>query len=174
MFFEALTYFWSKLKWREVFPGSSVVKNSPTNAGDIGLFPGSERSPGEGNSYPLQYSWRENSMDRGAWWVTVHGVTWSQIQLNDWTTTMTGEVCLQRGFSMNDTDEHETRPNMGKSFINCRVLSRCQGMGVTTHCLAFGHSQNQEAYPVQFFAELRTRDPKPDLPSSFTSLLASR
>ena len=54
-----------------------VVKKPPANAGDIrdaGLIPGLGRSPGEGNSNPLQYSFLENSMDRGAWWVTVHGV----------------------------------------------------------------------------------------------------
>ena len=38
-------------------------------------IPGSGRSPGEGNGYPLQYSFMENSMDRGAWWAAVHGVT---------------------------------------------------------------------------------------------------
>ena len=56
------------------FPDGSVVKNSPVNAGDPGLVPGLGKSPGEGNGKPLQYSWVENSMDRGAWWATVHGV----------------------------------------------------------------------------------------------------
>ena len=55
--------------------GSSVVKNLPANAGDMGLIPGLGRSPGEGNGNPLQYSCLENSIDRGAWWATVHGVT---------------------------------------------------------------------------------------------------
>ena len=45
------------------------------NAGDLGLIPGLGRSPGEGNGYPLQYSCLENSMGRGTWWATVHGVT---------------------------------------------------------------------------------------------------
>ena len=56
------------------FLGGSVVKNLPANAGDIGSFPGSGRSPGEGNGNPLQYSYLGNPMDRGAWWATVHGV----------------------------------------------------------------------------------------------------
>ena len=56
------------------FPGGSVVKNPPANAADTGLIPGSGRSPREGNGIPLWYSCRDNSMDRGAWWVTVHGV----------------------------------------------------------------------------------------------------
>ena len=57
------------------FPGGSVVKNPPANARDTGFVPGSGRSPGEGNSNPLQYSHLGNPMDRGAWWATVYGVT---------------------------------------------------------------------------------------------------
>ena len=56
------------------FPGGSVVKNSPANAGDVDLIPESGRSPGGGNGNPLQYSCLGNPMDRGAWQVTVHGV----------------------------------------------------------------------------------------------------
>ena len=55
-----------------------MVKNPLANkgdAGDMGLIPGSKRFPGEGNGNPLQYSRLENSMDREAWWVTVHGVS---------------------------------------------------------------------------------------------------
>ena len=51
-----------------------MAKNLPANAGDAGLIPGLGRSPGEGNGNPLQYSCLENSMDRGAWWATVHSV----------------------------------------------------------------------------------------------------
>ena len=65
------------------FPGGSVVKNPPANAGDLGLIPGLERSPGEGNGYPLQYSCLENPMDRGAWPSAVHGATKSETGLND-------------------------------------------------------------------------------------------
>ena len=50
-------------------------KESTCNAGDGGLIPGSGRSPGEGNGNPLQYSGLENPLERGAWWVLVHGVT---------------------------------------------------------------------------------------------------
>ena len=56
------------------FPGGSMVKNSPANAGDAGLNTGSGRSLGERNGNPLQYSCLGNPMDRGAWWITVHGV----------------------------------------------------------------------------------------------------
>ena len=55
------------------FPGGSDGKESACNAGDPGLIPGSGRSPGNGN--PLQYSYIENSVDRGAWQATDHGVT---------------------------------------------------------------------------------------------------
>ena len=60
------------------FPGGSEVKASAWNAGEPGSIPGLGRSPGEGNGNPLQYSSLENSMDGGAWWATVHGVTKSQ------------------------------------------------------------------------------------------------
>ena len=56
------------------FPGGSDGKESTCNAGDAGFFPGSGRSPGEGNAYPLQYSCLENSTDTGAWRATIHGV----------------------------------------------------------------------------------------------------
>ena len=51
-----------------------MVKNPPCNARDLGSIPGLGRFPGEGNDKPLQYSCLENSTDRGAGWVTVHGV----------------------------------------------------------------------------------------------------
>ena len=49
------------------FPGNSESKASACNAGDLGLIPGSGRSPGEGNGNPLQYSCLESPMDGGAW-----------------------------------------------------------------------------------------------------------
>ena len=56
-------------------PGGSDGKNYACNAGDPGSVPELGRSSGEGNGYPLQYSCLENSMDRGGWQATVHGVT---------------------------------------------------------------------------------------------------
>ena len=59
------------------FPGVSVVKNPPANAGDlrdVGLIPESGRLPGGGHSNPLQYSCLEDYMDREAWWATAHAV----------------------------------------------------------------------------------------------------
>ena len=81
------------------FPGGSMVKNLPTNAGNAGdtsLIPGSRRSPGEGNGNPLQYSCLGNPMDRGAWRAIVHGVPKSQ---NDWVTEHTGMCLLYHLFS---------------------------------------------------------------------------
>ena len=71
------------------FPDGSEVKVSACNAGDLGLIPGSGRSPGEGNGNPFQYSCLENPMDGGAWWATVHGVAKSRTWLSDFTFTFT-------------------------------------------------------------------------------------
>ena len=57
------------------FPGGSDGKESSCNAGDQGSIPGSERSTGEGNGYPFQFSCLENPIDRGAWQATVHRVS---------------------------------------------------------------------------------------------------
>ena len=64
------------------YPGGSVVKNLPANAGNAGLTPGSGRSPGEVNGNPLQYFCLGNPMDREAWRATVHGVAKSQTRLS--------------------------------------------------------------------------------------------
>ena len=64
------------------FPAGTVVENPPVKAGDIrnvGSIPGSGRSPGGGHGNQLQYSCLENPVDREAWWVTVHGVTESDV-----------------------------------------------------------------------------------------------
>ena len=60
-----------------------MVKNPPASVGDLGLIPGSGKSPGEGNDDPLQHPCLENPMDRGDWRATVHRVTKSQTQLSD-------------------------------------------------------------------------------------------
>ena len=59
-----------------------MVKNPPASVGDMDLIPGSGRSPEEENGNSLQYSLLKNSMDRGAWWATVHGVAKSRMRLN--------------------------------------------------------------------------------------------
>ena len=66
-------------------PGGTVVKNPPANVGgarDRGSIPKLGKSLGVGNSNPFQYSCLENSMNSGAWWAVVQGVTKSQTQLS--------------------------------------------------------------------------------------------
>ena len=73
------------MKFAYDFLGGASGKESASNAGDIrdvGLIPGLGRSPGEGHGNPLQYSCLRNPLERGAWWVTVHRVTKSQMGLN--------------------------------------------------------------------------------------------
>ena len=75
-FIETTDSYLKKKKKVWAFQVVLVVKNLPANAGDIrdeSLILGSGRSPGGGHGNPLQYSCLENSMDRRAWWATVHG-----------------------------------------------------------------------------------------------------
>ena len=81
-----------KIQWRRDnlpspvfldFPGGSDGKDSACNLGDLDSVSRLGRSPGEGKSYPLQYSFLENSMDRGDWQTTVHGVAKSRTRLSD-------------------------------------------------------------------------------------------
>ena len=62
-----------RMSLEEGFPGVSDGRESAHNAGNLRSIPGSGRYAGKGNGNPLQYSCQENSMDRGAWWATVHG-----------------------------------------------------------------------------------------------------
>ena len=74
------------------FPGGSDGKESAYNARDSGSIPGSERSLGEGNGYPLQYSCLENSMNRRTWQDTVPGVSAGHdLATNTFTLCFTGE-----------------------------------------------------------------------------------
>ena len=70
------------------FPSGSDGKESAYDAGDLGLIPGSGRSPGEGNGNPFQYSCLGNPMNRGDWWATVHGVG------HNWVTNTLSEELL--------------------------------------------------------------------------------
>ena len=60
--------------WERAFPGGSVVKNPPANAGDMGSIPGLGISPGGGNGNPHQYSCLGNPIERGVWQATVYGL----------------------------------------------------------------------------------------------------
>ena len=75
-----------------------MVKNLPASAGDIRdmcSIPGWGRSPRGGHSNPLQCSWRENPMDRGAWWATVHGVAKTRTRLKQ--LSMHSKFSLRQG-----------------------------------------------------------------------------
>ena len=61
------------------FSGQESVCQCGRLAGDLSWIPGSGRSPGEGNGNPLQYSCLNNTMDRGAWWAIIHGITESDM-----------------------------------------------------------------------------------------------
>ena len=65
------------------FPGGSVVKNLPVDAGNAGSIPGSGRCPGGGHGNPIQYSCMENSKDRGGRQATIHGVAESRKPLGN-------------------------------------------------------------------------------------------
>ena len=77
------SYIWDLVISSVRFLGGSDGKESARSAGNPGLISGLGRSPGEGNGYPLQYSCLENSMDRGAWKTTAHGISKSQAWLRD-------------------------------------------------------------------------------------------
>ena len=74
---------------------------SACNAGDLGLIPGSGRSPEERNGNPLQYSCLENPMDRGAWWAAVRGVTKSRTVLSAIFLSYFKDDVNTSGFSIN-------------------------------------------------------------------------
>ena len=87
-------FFYLIISFGEGFPGGSMVKNLPANAGNSGSIPGSGRSPGEGNGNSVQYSCLENPMDRGVWQATVHEVTNSWTQLSDFTHSLPYWFCF--------------------------------------------------------------------------------
>ena len=80
---------WQRVRWLDGitnlmgFPGGSDGKESACNGGELSSIPGLGRSLGEGNGNAFQYFCLENSVDRGFWWATVHGVSKSQTWLND-------------------------------------------------------------------------------------------
>ena len=73
---------------------AQMVRNLPGNAGDLDSMPGLGRSPGEGNGYPLQNSYLENSMDRGAWLATVHRL--QRVRMTEWLTRREEVLGAQR------------------------------------------------------------------------------
>ena len=97
----------------------AVAKNLAANEGHACSIPGPGRSPGEGNGNPLQYSCLRIPVDRGAWWVTVHGVTKSQTWMSNWARTC--------------THAHTHTHTHTKSLPNNRQLNRKTGGLTETH-----------------------------------------
>ena len=91
----------------ESFSGVSDGKESACNAGDPGSIPGLGRSLGGGNGNLLQYSCLKNSMDRGAWRATVHGVT------NSWTEQLSLSVSMR----LVSSSQSNTRTNQGSEVV---------------------------------------------------------
>ena len=108
------------------FPGGSVVKNSPANAGDTVFIPGLRRCPRERGGNPIQYSCLENPMDRGAWWAIVHGDAKSWIQLSDWTTTEVPSADGEKVINSSHTFlQWEKNDNlfMEPNFTKCKIFT---------------------------------------------------
>ena len=107
------------------FPHGSDGKESICNTGDLGLIPGSERSPGGGNVYALQYSCLENPTDRGVWWATVHKVAKSWTGLKRLSTA-------RQGRSRGKNEQQRNRKKLlGVMEVFCLLLV-CTA--VKTHC----------------------------------------
>ena len=100
------------------FQVALVVKNPAANAGDVrdaGSIPGSGRSPGGGHGHPPQYSCLENSMDRGAWRATVHGVTRSQT----WLKWLSRHACMLSAWDLSFLSRDRTLvPLHGKGRVS--------------------------------------------------------
>ena len=108
--------------------GGSGVKNPPANAGHVGLIPGLGRSPGEGNGNPFLCPCPGNTMDRGAWWATVHRVTESQTRLSNKTTT-TSTTGSSKSTPRDTPEKNEnTRPQ-----INLYTNVHSSTIQVSTH-----------------------------------------
>ena len=103
------------------FPGGSVVKNPPANAGDVGSILGSGRSPGEGSSNPCQYSYLGNPMDREAWLATVHGVTESWTKLSNSSVT-TREIKLMDGSRKNTWKRQARKTIQRRKYFGIREV----------------------------------------------------
>ena len=111
----------------------SAGKESACNAGDLGSIPGLGRSPEEGNGYPLQYSGLENSMDRGAWQATIHGVTKSQPQLSNFQKAMK-TLCVRHSVMSHSSGPHGLWPTR----LLCPWVSPGKNTAVGCHSLLQG------------------------------------
>ena len=127
--FQRLDYLW--FPTFSGFPGGSDSKESACTAEDLSSIPLSGRSLGEGNGNPLQYSCLENSMDRGTWWATVHGVAKSQTRLS--MHTQRERLCI--GHRPRNVSHHFCSHFIGKN-LNTRLRLKIQSPAQRPHtCL---------------------------------------
>ena len=110
---------------------TQLVKKSACSAGVPGLIPGLERSPGEGNGNPLQYSCLENPTGRGAWWAAVHGVTrvghnWATkpppcvyIYIKSWCCTPKINIMLYVSYNFKTWKQREKIPHTQPRMLVC-------------------------------------------------------
>ena len=99
---------YAPILWSTGSQGALMVKNPPANAGDardVGLIPGSGRSPRVGNSHPLQYSFLKSCMDRWAWQATFHGISKSWTRLS---TKHKQKTCKERVHGCQNKDSKFT------------------------------------------------------------------
>ena len=143
-----MVFFWSYVSFFWASQVTLVVKNSPANTGDIrdvSLFLGSGRSPEGGHDKPLQYSCLENSIDRGAWWATGHGVAqsqtwlkwlkthayaqllqvklaWEILQIKHWVWLTSAWKCIQnptKRLSLSMSSNHSVDESNGQNVTGC-------------------------------------------------------
>ena len=139
-----------QLSWAEIYkrlPGGSGGKESASNVGDPGLIPELGSSLGEGNDYSVQYSCLENSMDRGPWWATVHGVAKSWTQLSRWARSPTPENLMGYSFII--------KGEVGRGRKSLSFLSRYHDSIMNSSRLGKGgfslHSQTRSVHKLLFF-----------------------
>ena len=117
-----------------------MVKNPPANAGDVVSIPGWRRSLGEGNGNTHQYSCLENPMDRGAWRVTVHGVT-KELDMAEATNTFTFTFipCAKTGSSIQQKGRSVSKEFMSLSKLQDIVKDRVTGILQSMGSQRVGH-----------------------------------
>ena len=119
------------------FPCGAMDKNLPANARDKGLIPGLGRSPGKGNGNPCQYSCLENSMERGAWLATVHGVTKSW---HDWATNTFFSLRAYHSSVQNPPKPSQLTKNKSSSpYSDLQVLLHHHFTPTHTHTYSLTH-----------------------------------
>ena len=117
------------------FPGGSEGKESACNAGDSSSIPRLGRYPGEEDGNPLLYSCLENSMDKGAWRATVHGVTKSRTRLSDWHFYFCKRSSLCTVNYYHKVSDHHLAPSSCPPEVHAFVMSLLLQVGGTSDLL---------------------------------------